>query len=154
MPKKKQHRTKSSAPRTNKEPSPRRVPQYEQQFAQVGDAFLDVGHAFRLLRTAPRRTEPIDVATWGRLYGMDGNQHSLIQLGPAFDRVHAMSTNLTRPLILATFATGPTRAEDTLLIVDGSHRLYRAFVEGRDQLPALVLTEAETAAITVARPNG
>ncbi|ACU75702.1 hypothetical protein Caci_6862 [Catenulispora acidiphila DSM 44928] len=153
MAKKKQRRTKSSATGSNKEPSLRQVPRHEQQYALVGDTLLDVENAFRLLRTMPRRTKPIDVTAWARLYGMDGNPHSPVQLGPAFDRAHAMSTNLARPLILATFASGPIEAEDTLLIIDGTHRLYRAFVEGRDQLPALVLTAAETSAITMARPT-
>lgn len=35
---------------------------------------------------------------------------------------------------------------------DGSHRLARAYFEGRDSLPAWILTAAETKAITVTAP--
>ncbi|MBS2545510.1 hypothetical protein KGQ19_01370 [Catenulispora sp. NL8] len=154
MPKKKKHRTKPPASlKSPRQPGSRPVPRHEQQYGQVGDTLFDIEHAFQVLRTSRRRTVPIDVPSWARMYGMDDNPFAPMTLGPLFDRAHAMSTNLARPLILATIATGSTRAEDTLLIIDGSHRLYRAFVEGYDQLPALVLTEAETAAITVIRPT-
>jgi len=128
------------------------VPRHEQQYALVGGTLLDIEHAHRLLRAAPRATERIDVEAWGCMYGLDGNPHSPVGLGPQFDPVHARTVDLTRPLILGTFATGPSRDLDFLLIIDGSHRLFRAFTEARDSLPAHVLTATETRAITVVHP--
>ncbi|MFJ5850447.1 hypothetical protein [Streptomyces sp. NPDC092903] len=61
-----------------------------------------------------------------------------------FNAEHAMRTDLDQPLIIATleFDSGPAR-----LLVDGVHRMYRATAEGRQNLPAHVLTIAETATI-------
>ena len=132
-------------------PEPRFVPRHEQQYALVGDTVLDVQQAHWLLRESPRRSVRIDVTVWALLYGLDGNPASPIGVGPLFDPVHAMTTDLTRPLILATIPTGGDA--ETQLIIDGSHRLYRAYLEGRDSLPAHILTAAESDAITVARPH-
>lgn len=90
----------------------------------------------------------IGVNAWARFYGLDGNPNSQITVGPLFDPVHARTADLSRPIMLATFATGATPDEDLLLIIDGSHRLFRAFTEGHDALPAHLLTAAETRAIT------
>jgi hypothetical protein len=48
-------------------------------------------------------------------------------------------------VIIATVPVngGPPAA----LLIDGTHRLYKATVQGRTHLPSLVLTEAETLAI-------
>jgi len=147
--KKKQCRGKKPQPRKAAEESAP-VPRHEQQFALIGDLLLDVEGAFRLLRAKPRRVVRIDVETWARLYGMDGNPHSPIKVGPLFDPEHAKTADLRRPLILVTLVVN---GQDVRLICDGSHRLTRAFAEGRDSLPAWVLTAAETDAITVTRPH-
>lgn len=128
---------------------PRPIPRHEQQLAVIGDTVLDVEAAFRLLRKTPRRTVRIDVDAWARLCGLDGNPRSPISVGPLFDPEHARTADLRRPLILVTLITDS--GDDVQLIADGSHRLYRAFHEGRDSLPALVLTAAETVVIAVSR---
>lgn len=147
---KRSSRLKKQAPASSpKEPQP--VPRYEQQFALIGDTLLDVEAAFHILRTTPRRFAYIDVDAWARLYGLDGNPRSPIRIGPLFDPEHARTADLRRPLIIVTFATGD--GQETLLIADGSHRLARAYSEGRDRLPAWILTVAETEAIIVADSN-
>lgn len=151
MSKKKPRREKKPAPAT-KPKEPRPIPRYEQQFALIGDTLLDVEAAFRLLRAAPRRFVRIDVDSWARLYGLDGNPCSPIKVGAVFDPEHAKMADLRRPLILVTFITG--NGQETFLIADGSHRLARAYSEGRDSLPAWILTAAETKAITVTAPPG
>lgn len=123
----------------------------EQQLALIGDTVLDIEAAFRLLRARPRRTVRIDVNAWARLYGMDGNPAAPIRLGPGFDLDHSATANLRRPLILATLALDD--GDEVQLIADGSHRLHRGYTEGRDSLPAWILTAAETDAITVTRPT-
>lgn len=105
----------------------------------------------RQVRAKPRYTVRIDVDTWARLYGMDGSPSSPIQLGPLFDFEHARTADLRRPLILVTLVV--SEGDHVQLIADGSHRLYRAYAEGRDSLPAWMLTAAETEAITLAGPN-
>ena len=53
-----------------------------------------------------------------------------------------MTTNPDEPVIVATL-TGAA-GETSPLLIDGCHRLYKAAVTGRAEIPALVLTAAET----------
>ena len=57
-----------------------------------------------------------------------------------------MTTDLTRPVIIAT-VHGSDPGERLALLIGGTHRLYKATVQGRTHLPSFVLTEAETLAI-------
>ncbi|MEY9889249.1 hypothetical protein ABIA31_002897 [Catenulispora sp. MAP5-51] len=150
MSKKKQSRAKKPAP-IPKAKSPRPVPLHEQQYALIGGVLLDVEAAFRLLRATPRRAARIDVDAWARLYGMDGGLNAPIRVGPLFDPDHAATADLRRPLILVTLTLD--ESEEVQLIADGSHRLFRAFREGRSTLLAWVLTATETQAITIAGPT-
>lgn len=151
MSKKKQCRKPNPTRSPSKPPESRRsVPRHEQQLAVIGDIVLDIEAAYRLLRARPRQTVRIDVDAWARLYGIDGNPAAPIQLGPFFDPGHAATANLRRPLILITLDLND--GEEVQLIADGSHRLYRGYIEGLDSLPAWILTTAETDAITITRP--
>jgi hypothetical protein len=67
-----------------------------------------------------------------------------------FDPKHAWTADLRRPLILITLVVD--EGDEIQLNADGSHRLFRAFTEGCDNLPAWILTAAETEAI-IAGPN-
>ena len=53
-----------------------------------------------------------------------------------------MTTDPGEPVILATLADAG--GELTPLLIDGCHRLYKAAVTGRAEIPAFVLTAAET----------
>ena len=57
-----------------------------------------------------------------------------------------MGTDLDEPVIIATLTARHGEAAGPLLI-DGCHRLYKAARLGREHLPSLVLTAAETLAI-------
>ncbi|WP_194923716.1 hypothetical protein [Catenulispora pinisilvae] len=85
---------------------------------------------------------PIDVDAWAQLYGMNGDPTAPIQVGPLFDPDHAATADLRRPLILITLTRDD--GDEFQLIADGCHRLYRGYTEGRDRLPAWILTAAET----------
>ena len=54
-----------------------------------------------------------------------------------------MTTDPGEPVILATLADAGGEPVGPLLI-DGCHRLYKAAVTGRAEIPAFVLTAAET----------
>ena len=151
MSKKKQCRAKRPERVAQPARHDRPVPRHEQQLALIGDVVLDIEAAFRLLRSKPRRAVPIDVESWARTYGMDGSPDSPVRLGPLFDHEHSRTADLRRPLILATFVAA--RGDEAHVIADGSHRLFRAFTDGRDSLPGWILTAAETEAITVAGPT-
>jgi hypothetical protein len=105
--------------------------------------------AIALIAAAPRDTRPLDVATWAQAYGLTPldkpPSRTIGLIGPAsdgFDPAYAMSTDLATPVIVAQLPI-PGQPPGPLLI-DGTHRLYRAWREGVPQLPAHVLTVAET----------
>jgi hypothetical protein len=122
-----------------------------QQWFTFGPWLFDVRAAMRLLSRAPRPAQPLPVTLWASAYGLipdpGASPHAIPLLGPGpgFDRDYAMTTDLAQPVIIATVPVpgGPPAA----LLIDGTHRLYKATVQGRAHLPCLVLTEAETLAI-------
>lgn len=123
------------------------------QMFKYGGWVFDIDRAMRLLEENPRAVEQTSVADWSAAYhlsrlrpGYEGPSWCPI-FGPDqshFSVEHAMRTDLDQPVIIATleFDSSPAR-----LLVDGVHRMYRAMTEGRQTLPAHVLTVAETATI-------
>jgi hypothetical protein len=90
-----------------------------------------------ILRGEPRETVTLPVAPWARAYGLDrdpgtGTGTATIPLlgpGPGFDSRYAMTTDLTRPVIIATLH-GSAPGERLTLLIDGTHRLYKAHATG------------------------
>ncbi len=104
-------------------------------------------------RDKPRPTVSLPVAPWARAYGLDRDSDAgtipLLGPGPRFDRPYAMTTDLTDPVIVATL---PASAGLALpLLIDGTHRLFKAHATGAAELPAYLLTEAETLTIRALR---
>jgi hypothetical protein len=62
-----------------------------------------------------------------------------------FDRHYAMTTDLHEPLLVATLRNKD--GEQFPLVIDGTHRLYRAYIEHMTELTAYVLSVEETLAI-------
>jgi len=122
------------------------------QCFRFGPWLYDVDAATGLLRAAPRPPQPLPVMDWARAYGLTRDPGtgphtiSLIGPGPGFDPGYAMTTSLDDPLIIATLTTADGQPAGPLL-VDGCHRLYKAAVTGRAELPSFVLTAAETLSI-------
>lgn len=56
-----------------------------------------------------------------------------------------MGTDLSQPVIIATLT--PAGQPPAALLIDGTHRLYKAHALGVAELPCWVLTAAETEAI-------
>ena len=119
-----------------------------QQWFVLRPWVFDVTLAGVLLRAAPRPPVPVPVAAWARAYGLardpGSGRHAipLIGPGPDFNPDYAMTTDPGEPVILATLAGAG--GELTPLLIDGCHRLYKAAVTGRAEIPAFVLTAAET----------
>jgi len=120
-----------------------------QQWFVLRPWVFDVTLADMLLRAAPRPPVPIPVEAWTRAYGLARDpatgRHaiSLIGPGPDFSPGYAMTTDPGEPVILATLA-GPGGEPSGPLLIDGCHRLYKAAVTGRAEIPAFVLNAAET----------
>jgi len=120
-----------------------------EQWFHFGAWVFAVHTAMALIAAAPRPTWPLDVPTWAQAYGLtridNPTPHTIGLLGPArdgFDRDYAMGTDLTKPLIVAQLLIDGL--EPSALLIDGTHRLYRAWHEDVPRLPAYVLTVAES----------
>jgi hypothetical protein len=122
------------------------------QWFRFGPWLYDVDAATGLLRAAQRPAQPLPVMDWARAYGLTGDPGSgphtisLIGPGPGFDPGYAMTTSLDDPLTIATLTTAGGQSAGPLL-TGGCHRLYKAAVTGRAELPSFVLTAAETLSI-------
>ena len=134
-------------------PSP--PPGPAQWFVFAGWVF-DVTAATAIIRAEPRDTVSLPVEPWARAYGLDrdpGDDTATIPLlgpGPGFNRAYAMTTDLTQPVIVATLSVAGD--EPAPLLIDGTHRLYKAHATGAAQLAAWVLTDTET--LTIRAPRG
>jgi hypothetical protein len=112
---------------------------------------FDVDRAQALIVERPRETHRLPVGLWARFYGLDDNREdrhsiSLIGPGPNFDRRYAMTTDLNEPVIVAMLRNEDA-GEDAPLLIDGTHRLFRAYTEGVAELPAYVLSMDESQVI-------
>lgn len=113
---------------------------------------FDIQEAMQVLRAAPRPPQPLPVTLWAQAYGLipaPGTSPRSIPLlgpGPGFDRDYAMTTDLAKPVIIAAVPV-PDGGPPAPLLIDGTHRLYKATVQGHTHLPAWSLTQAETLAI-------
>jgi hypothetical protein len=138
--------TPTPAPPSPQETTPAVASETTDEQVFVFAAWLfSIDQAEELLRSNPREIVQVDITGWVRAFGLDTppdkDRVPLIG-GPGLDRDYAMTTDLTRPLILATVqASGKDPAN---LLIDGWHRAFRAHAEGRTHLPAYVLTLQET----------
>jgi hypothetical protein len=118
---------------------------HEQRF-HFGPWVFNVDQAETIIAERPRETHVLPVESWARAYGLDEPEDthriSLIGPGPDFDRAYAMTSDLTVPVIIATLHSEETG--DGPLLIDGTHRLYRAHIEGMTELPAYVLSVEES----------
>lgn len=117
---------------------------------QFGVWLFSVNRAQELLAEQPREPVKLPVAPWARFYSLetpkDASSVPLFAPGSGFNRDYAMTTDLSSPLIVATLRNRDTEEEFPLLI-DGTHRLYRAYTERVSDLPAYVLNADESLAI-------
>ena len=79
-----------------------------------------------------------------------------IQVDPSWsykinvDKVAALNSKSTNPVLIAQI---PTENGLKPLLIDGHHRLYKAIQEGRDKLPAYVLSPEESLFIMDTHPD-
>ncbi|MEV0943982.1 hypothetical protein AB0I90_26860 [Micromonospora wenchangensis] len=120
-----------------------------QQWFHFGPWVFSIHAAEALIAAQPRDTRPIDVPSWAAAFGLthldEPHRSSVSLIGPTsdgLDRVYAMSTDLAKPIIVAQpSVNGHPPAP---LLIDGAHRLYRAWRKQMPQLPTWLLTPEET----------
>lgn len=66
----------------------------------------------------------------------------LRQQYPELDEAYALTTNIARPLLFVPY-------KGNLQLIDGWHRMFHALVDGRDLLPAYILTSQEMTQILI-----
>jgi hypothetical protein len=126
-----------------------------QQWFVLRPWLFDVTAAIDLLVRVPRPAQPLPVVPWARAYGLIPSPGSgphavpLIGPGPGFNPDYALTTDLDDPVIIASI-TAAGSGPPAPLLIDGCHRLYKAARLGREHLPCLVLTAAET--LSIRRP--
>jgi hypothetical protein len=124
----------------------------QEQWFHFGPWVFDIDAAQALIAAAPRDTLALNVAAWATAYGLtriDDPDHTRVNLiGPTsdgVDRLYAMSTDLTKPVLLGRIRIG--NIPPAALLIDGVHRLYHAWRKGVPHLPAYLLTVEETRAV-------
>lgn len=131
------------------------MPDTPHQTFQFGIWIFDVTAAEQLVTAAdPRRIVLLDVPMWAHSYGLDRDEPSTVPLigpGDGFDRAYAMTTDLTRPLLLALLPTSDGASGH--LLIDGCHRLYHAWSIGQATLTAYELDRVETDSVLLRRPE-
>lgn len=72
---------------------------------------------------------------------------------PDMDADYAMTTNLSRPLLLTLFVRQMAGEDEpnTLQLLDGWHRLYKALLTGVEYLPVYLLTQEQSDAVLFAK---
>jgi hypothetical protein len=61
----------------------------------------------------------------------------LLRLYPSLDEAHALTTDLTKPLLFVPL-------DDECVLIDGHHRTLKALLTGVDILPCYVLSQEDT----------
>ena len=120
------------------------TPERRQRF-QFGPWLFNVNQAKAIIAEQSRETHTLVVPPWAHFYGLDtpdGQSFSLFRPSSDFDVGYALTTDLTEPVIIATLRS--RQDEQFPLLIDGTHRLYHAQVEGVAELPAYVLTVQES----------
>ncbi|MBQ0906793.1 hypothetical protein [Micromonospora sp. U21] len=119
------------------------------QWFHFGPWMFSIDAAQALITASPRDTRPLDVPAWSAAYGLahldNPNAWATSVIGPtstALNRTYAMTADLTKPLIVAQISVN--KQPPATLLIDGTHRLYRAWREHIPRLPAYVLTVEET----------
>jgi hypothetical protein len=114
-----------------------------------GAMVFDVDRAKILVAEELREEESINVAAWAHFFGFDLPEgQGVAFFAPRYlDHDYAMTTDLDDPVLIVTLRSGD--GELFPMIIDGTHRLYKAFRQSVETLPALVLDEHESREIRI-----
>jgi hypothetical protein len=114
----------------------------------VFGAFLfNVDRALAIVAEDLREVDELSVVPWAQYYGLDeAGEHRASFFAPSsLDRDYAMTTDLDEPVVVASLRN--SRGRPFSLLIDGTHRLYKAYAQGVLVLPAYLLDEDESLSI-------
>lgn len=119
-----------------------------------GPFVFNVDKALKIIAKNPDRpTHPVSVAQWARAIGVEKTMEeyhaggTLPLLRGQVDEEYARNeADLSIPVIFADIRS-KKEEEPNYMLIDGTHRLRRAFLEGREHLDAYVLDFEETRSI-------
>jgi hypothetical protein len=100
----------------------------------------DIEEAKRLVEAKPHEVRPLRIAD------LDGLLRWI-----AVDREHATHVPTDQPVIVAIVPKMAADGGDAIIPIDGWHRIARAGMEGRETVPAVMLTRAESIKVMVDR---
>lgn len=113
---------------------------------QFGPWLFNVNGARAIIAERPREIRSLPVESWARFYGLDSSDEAVsLFSAQGLDRDYAMTTDLAEPVLVATLRSSSN--EQFPLLIDGTHRLYKAYVQAVADLPAYVLDADESLAI-------
>jgi hypothetical protein len=115
---------------------------------QFGPWLFNVDQAQALIAGKPRESVVASVPSMAHFYGLDaigGEGRASVFTPTLLDRDYAMTTDLEEPVIIAQLRTAS--GESFQLLIDGVHRLYRAYTERMEELPAYLLSIEESLSI-------
>ncbi len=116
------------------------------QIFQFGPWLFNVNGARAIIAESPRQPRALPVEPWAHFYGLDNTDEAVSLFSvPHLDRDYAMTTNLDVPVLVATLRS--SLSKQFPLLIDGTHRLYKAYVQDVAELPAYVLDVDESLAI-------
>src|SRR5213080_4731792 len=102
----------------------------------------DIVRARYLIQQTNKRLDVLPVAAAARAYGLDKPQtiDSAVRVNEQVAMSDAIDTNI--PVILALIQ-GDEGTKPKPILLDGLHRLYKAYREGRETIPCYALTPEE-----------
>jgi hypothetical protein len=112
-----------------------------------GPFIFNVDRAQEIVTEDLREADDLLVVPWARYYGLDEapETHASVFAPQHLDREYAMTTDLDDPVLVATLRN--SRGKLFSLLIDGTHRLYKAYRQGLRALPAYLLDEGESLSI-------
>lgn len=122
------------------------------QFFVLGPFVYDIDKALRIIAAGtPRMVTSIPVADWARSLGVDKtmDEHRAsgripLLRGEVDEEYARTRADLSIPVIVGDLRLKDDDDDPMYMLLDGTHRLRRAFLEGHEHLDAYLLTQKET----------
>jgi hypothetical protein len=112
-----------------------------------GSMRFNVDRGLALVAEVTRQAQRVQVAPWAEFFGFSNpKEKGITLLAPRFlDPDYAMTIDLEEPVLIASIRS--SWGELLPLLIDGTHRIYKAYTLGVSTLPSYVLDDVESLSI-------